>query len=612
MNRSRLSCPRVACGLLPQVVLLAGVLWCGRAGEAPRDIPEIADLDPGLPPVRAMIERYRSDRAGLDHVWGIQGVSETEERQQTFRAGWRQRLEEVDFDALDAAGRVDWILFHQQLEFEAAELHRARERIAAMAGLLPFDAALAGLDQALRRMQFVDGQAAAGQLDALARQARDAKEAVAARLKHADSETPVPRTLAWRAVRRIGELRRYLADWRGFYEGYDPLFTWWARQPADALDAALHDYATFLREEVAGVEPGEDDPVIGDPIGEAALLAALRREFIAYTPQELITIAEREFAWCEAERRRAATEMGFDGDWQRALEHVKSLHVAPGDQPGLIYRLANEAIGFLESRDLLTIPPLAKESWRMDMMTPARQRVNPYFTGGETISVSFPTDTMSHADKLMSLRGNNVHFCRATVHHELIPGHHLQMFMAARYQPHRLLFETPFLLEGWCLYWEMRLWDLGFAHGPEDRTGMLFWRTHRCARIIFSLKFHLEQMTAQEAIDFLVERVGHERNNATAEVRRSVGSEYSPLYQAAYMLGGLQLRALQRELVEQGPMTEREFHDAVLRENTIPVELIRARLKGETLTRDFTADWRFYPGIEPATEDTATAEAAPE
>ena len=98
----------------------------------------------------------------------------------------------------------------------------------------------------------------------------------------------------------------------------------------------------------------------------------------------------------------------------------------------------------------------------MEMMTPDRQKVNPYFTGGEVISISFPTDTMSHEDKLMSMRGNNIHFSRATVHHELIPGHHLQGFMAARYRTHRRAFRTPFLIEGWALYWEMLLWDLNF------------------------------------------------------------------------------------------------------------------------------------------------------
>jgi uncharacterized protein (DUF885 family) len=38
---------------------------------------------------------------------------------------------------------------------------------------------------------------------------------------------------------------------------------------------------------------------------------------------------------------------------------------------------------------------------------------------------------------MMSMRGNNPSFSRATVFHELIPGHHLQGFMAARYRPYR-------------------------------------------------------------------------------------------------------------------------------------------------------------------------------
>ena len=85
------------------------------------------------------------------------------------------------------------------------------------------------------------------------------------------------------------------------------------------------------------------------------------------------------------------------------------------------------------------------------MMSPERHCVNPFFTGGEVISVSFPTAGMSYEDKLMSMRGNNIHFSRATVHHELIPGHHLQIFMANRYNTQRQDFNTPFLVEGWAL-----------------------------------------------------------------------------------------------------------------------------------------------------------------
>ena len=128
---------------------------------------------------------------------------------------------------------------------------------------------------------------------------------------------------------------------------------------------------------------------------------------------------------------------------------------------------------------------------------------------------------------------------------------------------------------------------------PEDRMGMLFWRTHRAARIIFSLRFHMGTMTPQEAVDFLVDKVGHERANAEGEVRRSFAGDYEPLYQAAYMLGGLQIYALHRELVVSRKMTEKQFHDAILQGGRMPIEMVRARLHNQLPGREYVAKWKF-------------------
>jgi len=240
------------------------------------------------------------------------------------------------------------------------------------------------------------------------------------------------------------------------------------------------------------------------------------------------------------------------------------------------------------------MPPLAREVWRLAMQTPERQLINPFFTGGEVTRVSYPVDTMTHEEKLMSMRGNTPHFNFATVHHELIPGHHLQAFVAERYNPHRATLQrTPFWREGWSLYWELQLWDRQFPRNNPDKIGMLFWRLHRAARIIFSLNYHLGRWSPQQCIDFLVDRVGHERANATAEVRRSFNGSYSPLYQAAYMLGGLQFRTLHRELVESKKMTDMQFHDTVLQNGRIPVEMVRAILMKQPVTREYKAAWRF-------------------
>jgi len=222
--------------------------------------------------------------------------------------------------------------------------------------------------------------------------------------------------------------------------------------------------------------------------------------------------------------------------------------------------------------------------------------VNPFFLGGETIQVSFPTDAMPQEQKLQSMRSNNEPFSRATVFHELIPGHWLQQYSQERWRTYRAPFDTPFWIEGWALYWEFRLYDLGLIRTAADKVGALYWRKHRCARIVFSLNFHLGRWTAPQCVDYLVERVGHERAAAEGEVRRSIGGGYSPLYQCAYMLGGLQLRALHDELVGPGKRTEKQFHDAVLQQNAIPIAYVRAALSPQEPPAGELPDWRFADG----------------
>lgn len=314
---------------------------------------------------------------------------------------------------------------------------------------------------------------------------------------------------------------------------------------------------------------------------------------IPYSPEELIAMAKVQLAADQQEMVKASREMGYGNDWRKALEAVKNTYVEPGKQPELIRSLALDGMKFAEDHNLVTIPPLAKETWRMEMMSPERQLVSPFFLGGDTILVSYPTDAMTYDQRMMSMRGNNPAFSHATVFHELIPGHWLQQFMTARYRPYRQLFSSGFWLEGNAFYWEMMYWDLGYDQTPEQRIGALFWRMHRSARIIFSLSFHLGTMTPQQAIDFLVTEVGHERDNATAEVRRSVNGDYDPLYQCSYMLGALQFRALRHELVDSGKITNRQYNDAILQENMMPIPVLRALLTGEKLTPDWKPHWRF-------------------
>ncbi len=568
------------------LAVLAGI----GVGQTVRD--ELAGYNDPPSRLRGVIERLNADVGILGRFYSAETSPRRSER---FRALYQERLAMLaglDFDALNHDEQVDYVLFRNFLEHEIRGQLRADAQFAEMGTLMPFAATINDLEDTRRKLEPTDPAKAAATLNELVRQI-DRTQADWA--KPMASGPGVKRTVANRAARTVGDLRTTLKRWYTFHTGYDPQFTWWCASPYRAADDALGKYQTFITEKLVGIKADDKTTIIGDPIGREALIEELKFEMIPYTPEELIEIANKEFDWCVAEFKKASREMGFGDDYLKAIEAVKQTFVEPGRQPELIKRLAYEAIEYVEKNDLVTVPKIARDGWRMEMMTPERQLVAPFFLGGETILVSYPTDGMTHEQKLMSMRGNNPHFARAVTHHELIPGHHLQGFMSQRYRPYRGNFRTPFNTEGWALYWEFLLWDRGFTKTPKDKIGALFWRSHRAARIIFSLNFHLGNWTPEQCVDLLVNKVGHERDNALAEVRRSFSGDYGPLYQMAYMMGGLQFYTLHRDLVDSKKMTDKQFHDAILKEGPIPVEMVRAILTKQPLTRDFKTSWRYYP-----------------
>jgi hypothetical protein len=538
--------------------------------------------------VHPLLVQYRADYGSLDRFYFVANSKERRDRFRTFNNDYLMRLRQLPFEKMSTGGKVDYLLFQRDLEAELFLLNQEEKETTSISKLVSYAEPIYSLEQVRRRGTHLNSADVAKQLNGVIKSVKEAT-------KKLDGEPNLTRALASRAEGTVKGQQVALKSVFEFYNGYDPQFTWWVKKPYQQLDSLLGVYASKLKAKVDPATLPKDDGsgIIGNPIGREELIRLLSYEMIPYTPEDLVDIANKEFAWCDAELLKASREMGFGDKWKEAQEKVKQSYVPEGHQPEAMLKLYNESVDFLKKNDLITIPPIAEETWRMRMIPPKQQLISPFFLGGEVLQISYPTETMSHDDKLMSMRGNNPHFSRATVHHELIAGHHLQGFMNDRYKAYRE-FYTPFWTEGWALYWEFILWDLKFPQSPEDRIGMLFWRMHRCARIIFSLNYHLGKWTPQQCIDFLVDRVGHERANAEGEVRRSFTGNYGPLYQIAYMLGGLQFYTMKKELVDSGKMTYKQYHDAVMRENNMPVEMVRAILMNQPLSRDYKSSWKFY------------------
>ncbi|MCH7398480.1 DUF885 domain-containing protein [Belliella sp. DSM 107340] len=533
------------------------------------------------------ISSYQADVSALSRKYSNPYSEEYFQRFDKLYADWLKALEAMPYESYSMDGKLDFQIFRNYLEKQQYFHQVAYGEFREVSNVVDFGSPLEDFYQKRRAAIKPNAQELAATFDQVELLAKSKWE----QMKHAKPYDSWQQAELASSV--VESLRRSTEEAYRFYFDYDPEFTWWMKKPMESLNETLKGYSDFLKNHFENTVVKDDGSgIIGKPIGKTNIEKELLYNMIPYTAEELIKEGEKQYAWCEAEMIKASEEMGFRKEWRKALEHVKNQYVPAGVWPGMVVEMADEAIAFVETQDLLTIPDMAKETWRTTMMSAERQKVSPFFLGGETILISYPTSEMSHEDKMMSMRGNNPHFSRAVVHHELIPGHHLQQFMNQRHFPHRRMFNTPFWVEGWTLYWEFNLWDKDFPRNVEDKVGMLFWRMHRAARIVFSLKYHLGEWTPQQCIDFLVDNVGHERANAEAEVRRSFEGSYGPLYQLAYMIGGIQVYQLRQEMVEGGKMTEKEFHGYFITQNYMPIELLRARMN-EELPENFKTSWKF-------------------
>ncbi len=384
----------------------------GPASDVGSDITDQSEM-------RSMIEYYVVDRASLQRSYPLSISPDRRERFRKFYMDALERIQKLDFDRMSQEGKVDYILFRNHLEHELRQLDIEEKQLREVQPLMPFAPTIIGLEEDRRRMQPMDSAKTASVLNNLKKQIEDTQKSVEASLPNerrggtttntAASQMKPQKTVAYRALGALNILRNALRNWYTFYHGYDPIFTWWNEEPYKALDQSLASYSSFLTERVVGIrteaaqtsasgqssvrggEPipaqgtaragastpraGDTSDIVGDPIGREALLSELQSEMIPYTPEELIGIANKEMAWCENEMKKAARELGYGDDWRKALEHVKNQYVDPGKQPQMIRDLALEAIKFVDEHDLVTVPQLARDTWRNgddDARTPAR------------------------------------------------------------------------------------------------------------------------------------------------------------------------------------------------------------------------------------------------
>lgn len=289
------------------------------------------------------------------------------------------------------------------------------------------------------------------------------------------------------------------------------------------------------------------------------------------TPEEIHKIGEAEVQRIEAEMLATARETGFAGtlrEFEKKLDATPEEHFRSKEEMLIYCRNAAKIIEpelpnlFKRIPMLLygvrAIPEDREQASASNAQSPAPDGSVPGWFNLNT----YQPEKQVRYDK------------QALVLHEAVPGHVFQTSIARALNgipEFRKFYGNSAYLEGWALYAESLGGQLGLYKAPDERFGRLASERFRAVRLVVDTGIHAMGWTREQAIAYFKE---HAPEVSLAEVDRYIAWPGQAL---SYKMGQLKILELRREAEKSlgAKFDIREFHDVILRNGALPLELLQ-------------------------------------
>jgi uncharacterized protein (DUF885 family) len=316
----------------------------------------------------------------------------------------------------------------------------------------------------------------------------------------------------------------------------------------------------------------------------------LEREALPYDARQLREIGRQEYDRLDMEMRQIARTLEGDEDWAHVLDAANADHPATEeDMRGGYEAWTERAREFLAATGLVTLPPgercLVEPSpvFQRPVLGVASYAAPPAFSASFLghFFVPFAPDGTPEEEVQERLAANSWGKIPTTSVHEAYPGHHWHLVMR-KSQPSRIrkVFGTPYFNEGWALYAERVMRERGFFTDPLQELYHLNATIFRAARIVVDTSLHMDEMSHDEAVEFMSVKTALPEPTARAEVGRYCTW---PTQASAYLTGCLQILGIRdrylaaRQVVgpaAAAPIGElRRFHDTIAASGSLPLGL---------------------------------------
>ena len=477
-------------------------------------------------------------------------------------------LEEMNFDDLDAATRVDYRILKGAAEIELHDLEEQDWRFRNPAYFVPLNAVYQLLVYPVNDVH----HAIKHRLSLFPEYLRGAKV-----LLSQSAERVVPVWLE-SAVSQCESGATFIRNLSRY-----PLFTQKFTNPTrlqplfDDAAHALEDYSKFLQTEIAPRAAGDF------ACGEFRFNRLLNeKHFLQASAEDVLALGEKIFKDTQQALLEQTKAMQGNEDIEALLQKIQKRHPKREHLIDTYRTRMKDAFKWWSGSGLVTLPE--KQSLKvqetpefMRHLIPFAAYMPPMPNDPEQHGVYFVTPVSDESQ----LVGHNDFSIDLTCAHEAFPGHHLQFVtghLSHSSNHTRLVNTSASMYEGWALYCEQLATEQGWLKKDEHRFMMLRDRLWRALRVIIDVKLHTGKLSIERAVDLMMAELGFKRQQAEAEIRWYTSSPTVPL---CYATGRELIQSARDQVLGNSGTGLSEFHKKLLAEGSIALPLVLQQAFGE-------------------------------
>ncbi|HEY6170091.1 MAG TPA: DUF885 domain-containing protein, partial [Verrucomicrobiae bacterium] len=297
------------------------------------------------------------------------------------------------------------------------------------------------------------------------------------------------------------------------------------------------------------------------------------------TPDEIHALGQSEVKRIRAEMERVKAQVGFKGSLDKFFTHLRT-------DSKFFYRTGDELLAGYRDIAKRIDPELVRLFGKLPR-TPygvvpvpgyaEKSQTTAYYEFG-SMRAGRPGNFFANT---YDLRSRPKWEMEALTLHEAVPGHHLQLALADELEnvpEFRKYTGYTAFIEGWGLYSESLGGELGLYRDPYAKFGQLTYEMWRAIRLVVDTGMHAKGWTRQQAIDFFTANAGKAEHDIAVEVDRYI---VWPGQALAYKIGELKLKELRAYATKElgAKFDVRAFHDEVLGQGALPLDVLEARIK---------------------------------